>query len=181
MEAKLVAKYLTELKNKTDLSFEAIAEKSNVPESTVKNLCSGRTENPQLITIAPVVYALGGSLDEMCNPGQTQDDMKETSVLSLKDSYEYQTYLMKQSYDEQINNIRTHYEQHHNDLKENFEKRLADKREIIDALQHQLEKHEEKEASKSKIIIIMAAIFAVAFFGLIIMEILHPQHGWIRY
>ena len=181
MQAELVAKYLTELKTKTGLSFEAIAEKSNRPVSTVKNLCTGKTEDPRLDTVAPVVYALGGSIDEMCNPGKSQDEMKETSVLSLKDSYEYQTYLMKQSYDEQVNNIRSHYEQHHNDLKDNFEKRLSDKREIIECQKGQIEKLEAANKTKTIMIIVLAAIFIFAFFGLLTMEIIHPEHGWIRY
>ena len=36
---ELVAEYLSSLKVKTGLSYEAIAKKSNSPESTVKNLC----------------------------------------------------------------------------------------------------------------------------------------------
>jgi predicted ribosome quality control (RQC) complex YloA/Tae2 family protein len=181
MQSELVAKYLTELKTKTGLSFEAIAEKSNRPVSTVKNLCTGKTEDPRLDTVAPVVYALGGSIDEMCNPGKTQDEMKKTSVLSLKDSYEYQTYLMKQSYDDQVNNIRSHHEQHHNDLKDNFEKRLSDKREIIECQKSQIEKLETANKTKTIIIIVLVAIFIFAFFGLLTMEIIHPEHGWIRY
>ena len=39
MDAKLVAKYLTSLKEKSGLTYEAIAEKSGRSESTVKNLC----------------------------------------------------------------------------------------------------------------------------------------------
>ncbi len=132
MQAEKLAKYLTELKNKTGLSYEAISEMSDTPESTVKNLCNGKTGNPGIDTIAPVMYAMGGSFDEMLNPEKNKDEIKETAVVSIKDGYEHQMQMMKDAYDAQINSIRSHYEQHHNDLKENFERRLSDKRELID-------------------------------------------------
>ena len=74
--------------------------------------------------------AVGGSFDEMLHPNKNKDEVKETSILAMKDIYENQLNAIKESYDEQINNIRQHYEQHHQDLVDNFEKRLADKREI---------------------------------------------------
>ena len=61
MDAKLVANYISTLKTKTGLTYEAIAEKSERSESTVKNLCNGKSEDPRLDTVAPIVYALGGS------------------------------------------------------------------------------------------------------------------------
>lgn len=177
MQADFVASYLTKLKNKTELSFEAIAEKSNRPVSTVKNLCNGKTEDPRLDTVAPVVYALGGSIDEMLHPDSDKDIVKEASVLSLKDSYEYQLSLMKSAYDEQINSIRSHYEQHHEDLKQNFEHRLSDKRELIDLQKTQISSLESVGKTKTLLIILLVSIFIILF----IMEILHPEHGWLRY
>lgn len=41
MDAKLVAEYLNQLKAKTGLIYEAIAEKSKRSESSVKNLILG--------------------------------------------------------------------------------------------------------------------------------------------
>lgn len=177
MQAEKIAKYLTELRNKTGLSYEAISEISKRPESTVKNLCTGKTEDPRLDTVAPVIYAMGGSLDEMYNPEKNKDEMKETSVVALKEIYEYQIATMKETNEIHINNIRTHYEQHHADLKENFERRLADKREIIDAANNQI-----KELKKGNLIrnIIIGALGSIPII-LFIMEIMHPEHGWLRY
>ena len=75
MDAKLVAKYILSLKEKSGLTYEAIAEKSQRSESTVKNLCSGKTEDPRLDTVAPVIYAMGGSIDEMYT-GKNKDEIK---------------------------------------------------------------------------------------------------------
>lgn len=177
MDAKLVAEYLSALKGKTGLTYEAIAEKSSRSESTVKNLCLGKADDPRIDTIAPIVYALGGSLDEMLNPKKSKDELKETSVIALKDSYEHQASLMKEANEIHINNIRSHYEQHHEDLKENFERRLADKRELIESYKEHI-KTLEKDCRICKIAI---WICVAAFIAFLIAELLNPNLGWFRY
>ncbi len=177
MQAELVAKYLNELRLKTGLTFEAIAEKSQRPLSTVKNLCNGKTEDPRLDTVSPVVYALGGSIDEMLNPGKSKDTMKEVSVVSLKESYEFQLSVIKETSEEHIHNIRTHYEQHHEDLKENFEKRLSDKRELIESYKEHI-KTLEKECRTSKI---SFWVCVAVFITVLIAEVMNPNLGWFRY
>lgn len=170
MKAELVAEYLTALRLKNDLTFEAIAERSKRSVSTVKNLCTGKTEDPRLDTVAPIVYAMGGSIDEMYNPDKTKDEIKETSVLAMKDIYENQLTAIKASYDEQVSNVRSHYEQHHQDLVDNFEKRLADKREIIEM--------QKKEIRSNKI---LAWVCGAILIALLIAEVMNPNLGWLRY
>lgn len=177
MKAEIVAEYLSLLKAKTGLTYEAIAEKSKRSESSVKNLCLGKSEDPRIDTVAPIVYALGGSMDEMLNPEKNKDELKETSVIALKDSYEYQASLMKESNEMHISNIRSHYEQHHEDLKENFEKRLADKRELIESYKDHI-KTIEKNFLICKIALI---ICVVVFIGVLIAELANPNLGWFRY
>lgn len=170
MNAEIIAKYLTMLKNKTDLSYEAIGKLCDKSESTVKNLCLGKTDNPGIDTVAPIIYVLGGSIDEMYNPELSKDEVKEVSVLAMKDIYENQLTAIKESYDEQISNIRGHYEQHHKDLVDNFEKRLADKREIIEM--------QKKENISSKVVAwVCGAILVV----LLIAEVMNPNLGWLRF
>ena len=170
MKAELVAEYLTQLRLKNDLTFEAIAERSGRSVSTVKNLCYGKSEDPRLDTVAPIVYAMGGSIDEMYNPDKDKDDIKETSVLAMKDIYENQLTAIKESYDEQISNIRSHYEQHHQDLVDNFEKRLADKREII-----------EMQKKTNRLSTIVAWTLGIILIGLLVAEVMNPSLGWLRY
>ncbi len=170
MKAELVAEYLTSLRIKNGLTYEAIAEKSKRSESTVKNLCTGKTEDPRLDTVAPIVYAMGGSIDEMYNPDKSKDEIKETSLLAMKDIYENQLNAIKESCDEQISNIRGHYEQHHQDLVDNFEKRLADKREIIEM--------QKKENISSKV---AAWVCGTILVLLLIAEVMNPTLGWLRY
>ena len=162
MDAKLVAKYLTSLKEKSGLTIEAIAEKSQRSESTVKNLCSGKTEDPRLDTVAPVIYAMGGSIDEMYT-GKGKDAVKEISISSIKEIYEQQLIDMSKTHETHVNNIRSHYEQHIEDLKENFEKRLTDKVEIANFFK------------------ILACVGLAILIGLLIVEVTNPDLGWIRY
>ena len=175
MDAKLVSKYLISLKEKSGLTIEAIAEKSQRSESTVKNLCSGKTEDPRLDTVAPVIYAMGGSVDEMFTG--KKDAVKEISISSIKEIYEYQLAEISKINETHINNIRAHYEQHRQDTIENYERRLADKREIIaEKDQHIMSLKKEK---------LTRTIFAVAcvaiLVGLLIAEVMNPNLGWLRY
>lgn len=177
MDAKLVAEYLSTLKGKTGLTYDAIAEKSGRSESSVKNLCLGKSDDPRIDTVAPIVYALGGSMDEMLNPTKSKDELKETSVLALKESFDFQAQLLKETNDVHINNIRSHYEQHHEDLKENFERRLADKRELIETKDQHI-KTLERECKHTKI---LSWICVAVLVSLLIAEVMNPNLGWLRF
>lgn len=177
MDAKVVAEYLSNLKVKTGLTYEAVAEKSNRSESSVKNLCLGKSDDPRIDTVAPIVYALGGSMDEMLNPKKSKEEIKASSVIALKDSYEYQAHLFKEANEMHINNIRAHYEQHHEDLKDNFERRLADKRELIESYKEHIH-NLKKELLIGRIGL---CVCIVVLIGLLIAEVMNPNLGWFRY
>lgn len=101
MDAEVVAKYFNALKEKNGFTIELWADKSGCSVSTLKNLLSGKTEDPRLSTVAPITYAGGGSIDEMLNPNFKK------------------------------NETRSHYEQHILDIKEIHAREIALKDEII--------------------------------------------------
>ena len=177
MDKELVAKYLNKLKNETGLTIEAIARKSGKSESSVKNLLYANVDDPRLDTVTPVVYALNGSIDEMLNPGKSKDELKEVSVAQLREMYEMQVETIKQTSETHIANIRSHYEQHHEDLKENYEKRLSDKRELIESKDAQIKvlKDECKNAKK------LSWVCVIILIGLLVLEVMNPELGWIRF
>ena len=176
MDSKLVANYLSSLKEKCGLTYEIISEKSQRSVSTVKNLCSGKSEDPRLDTVAPVIYAMGGSLDEMYT-GRTKDDVKATSITSIKEIYEHQLSEISKMSETHISNIRSHYEQHRQDFKDNVEKRLADKLEIIEQ-----QKEHIKTLKKEGMIKLGFAFLCVAILiTILILEVMNPSLGWIRY
>ena len=140
MDAKLVANYLTALKEKSGLTYEAIAEKCGMSVTTIKNLCTGKSEDPRLNTVSPPVYALNGSIDEMLNPNFKKSE------------------------------TRSHYEQHIADIKENHAREIALKDEII--------KIKDTHANFFKI---LACVGLSILVGLLILEVMHPNLGWLRF
>jgi transcriptional regulator with XRE-family HTH domain len=177
MPTETLSNYLNAKRIQAGLTYEAVAAISNRPESTVKNLCTGKTEDPRLDTVIPVIKAVGGSFDEMLFPEKTKDEVKEVSILALKDAYEHQLSIIKETNEEHIHNIRTHYEQHHNDLKENYERRLADKSELIESYK------EHNDTLKKEFLISKIALCAcvVVFIAVLIAELMNPNLGWFRY
>ena len=175
MDTKLVANYLTKIKEKNGLTYEIIAERSGQPVATIKNLCSGKTENPGIVVLSAIMYAMGGSLDEMCT-GE-KDAAKEISISSIKEMYEFQLSEARKTNEAHINNIRTHYEQHREDVTKNYEMRLADKKEIIE------EKDEHIKTLKKENLIsnIFAVACAAVLVALLIAEVMNPNLGWLRY
>lgn len=169
MDARLVANYLTKLKEKTGLTYETIAEMTDLSESTVKNLFSGKSEDPRLNTVAPVVYALNGSVDEMFT-GQNKENLQEFSMVSIKEMYEFQLAEMSKMNEAHINNIRAHYEQHREDVTQNYEMRLADKREII-----------KEKTMQVRLWRILAGVGYAILIGLLILEVTNPNLGWIKF
>ena len=128
-------------------------------------------------TVAPVIYAMGGSIDEMYNPGKSKDTMKEISISSIKEIYEFQLAETVKMNETHINNIRSHYEQHRQDSIENYEKRLADKREIIE------EKDEHIKSLKNEILYsrFFSWLCVGILIALLIAELMNPNLGWLRF
>lgn len=170
MDSKIVAKYLSSLKEKTGRTYEDIAAESKRSESTVKNLCLGKVDDPRVDTVSPVVYALGGSMDEMLNPGMHNDSQNEIYIRQMK--------FMQESHDRQMENQAAQYEQRIEELKEQnkrieeqYEKRLAEKEDHINTI-----------LLDKKWFRIAAVVSVIAMFGLFIfIESITPGHGWFQY
>ncbi len=71
----MITRKLIALKSARNLTNQQIADLSGVPLSTVTRILSGQTENPNLQTIADIVGALDGSLDEIL--GLRYEEKKE--------------------------------------------------------------------------------------------------------
>ena len=175
IDSKIVIKYLVTLKEKSGLTYEAIADASGIPESTVKKLFSGKVENPGLDTILPVMYVLGGSFEEIT--GKSKDEVTAFSINSIKEMYEFQLAEHRKTEEAHIENIRAHYEQHREDVTKNYEMRLADKREIID----QQEEHIKTLKKENLISKILAGVGYGILIVLLILEVANPNLGWLRF
>lgn len=56
---------LKELKKASGMTVKQIAEKANMSERTVTRVFSGDTDAPRMDTLRDIVYALGGSMDDL--------------------------------------------------------------------------------------------------------------------
>ena len=56
---------LKELKNGSGMTSKQIADATKIPESTIKRIFSGETDDPYVSTIHRIVVVLGGSLDHI--------------------------------------------------------------------------------------------------------------------
>ena len=168
LDEKFIAKYLTRIIKETGNTYEGVAEKCSTSESTVKNLCSGKTENPGILTLAPIIYAANGSLDEMC--GKSKEDIDEKTKNLIKEMSEFQFAEYRKTEEAHICNMRTHYEQHRDDTISNFERLLAEKEKQINLFK--------------RIALICFGIACVGFailIGLLILEVSNPNLGWIQF
>ena len=178
---------LNDARTQLGWSIEKLAEESGIPFQTVKNVLTGKTENPRIDTVKflsdalkiPIqrLYASADKIieeeviDEMVEKTIEQNNVDEVSVLALKEIYEHQITAMKESNNEHIKNIREHYERHIAELKEHYEKRLADQREHIETIL--LDKKWFRLAS------VFSVLALIALFLLI--EFASPGHGWLNF
>lgn len=166
IDEQAVTKYFAELfKN---IPIEQFAKKHNFSESTIKNLISGKTPNPGILTIAPLTYAAHGSLDAMF--GKDNNALKESAINAIKDMYEYHSAEREKMEEKHIANTRAHYEQHRNDTITNYERLLSEK-----DVQIKLFK---------KIALVCSGVACVGLailITLLILEVTNPELGWIKF
>ena len=154
----MLTTYLNTLKTQGNFTIETISNLSGIPEATVKNIFSGKTEDPRFETVSAIVKAMGGSLDAIYSVTK-KEDVEANSIITLKESYE-----------QRIKEVKDYYEQRIKDTKEHYEERLADKKDHIATIM--LDKRWFRIAT---------CICAFALVVLFIVEILTPGMGWFRY
>ena len=178
---------LNKLRKDQEKTFAGMEKSTGVPEATIKNVLLGKTKRPGADTLRKICDDLGIPVeDAFLSDGTEQlkvqletQAIKEgnVTVVALKEIYEQQVANLNIINETHINNIRSHYQQHHEDLKENYEKRLADKREVNELQKEQIKDLKRANFIESMIIALLATIFVILF----IMELMHPEHGWLKY
>lgn len=78
---------LRQLKKKSQMTNQQIAEKSNLPESTVARIFSGKTPNPTVTTVISMARAMGGSPADILSDedGMNSNDDPESTDDGNKD------------------------------------------------------------------------------------------------
>ena len=75
--------YLRRLMIQQGLSYPALEHKSGVPESTLRKLMQGKTKDPRVASLLPVVRALGGSADLLFGLAATPIPAKEQTAMDV--------------------------------------------------------------------------------------------------
>ena len=83
----MLINYLNALKNKGNFTYETISNLSGIPEATVRNIFSGKTEDPRFETVSALVNSMGGSLDAIY-AATKKDDVEANAIIAIKETYE---------------------------------------------------------------------------------------------
>lgn len=172
-DEKFIAHYMTAKCKELGISQDRLAQKSNTSIDTVRNICTGKTTNPGIITTANMAKAVNGSLDEMCY-GESANKKNESPTIQF---LEQRIVELQRQHEKHVDDIRSHYEQHRQDYKDHTEHRLADKREII-AQQEEHIKSIKTENLYSKIFCFVSLAILIC---LLIAEVMNPNLGWIKF
>ena len=168
LDENFIAKYLTKIIKETGNTYESVAQKCKVSESTVKNICLSKTTNPGILNVAPIVYAANGSLDEMC--GKTKEDIDEKTKNLIKEMSEFQFSEYRKTEETRIENIRKDHDRHLNDVTTNYERLLLEK------------ENQNKIFKRIALVCFGVACVALAILiGLLILEVSNPDKGWIKF
>ena len=156
----MLTNYLNTLKNKGNFTYETISTLSGVPEATVRNIFSGKTEDPRFETVSALVNSMGGSLDAIYTAAK-KEDVEANAVIAIKEAYETQIALIKEQYEHRLNEKDKHYERLFVEAEKHIETLKLDKRWFR--------------------IGFVVSIFIFIFALLCIAELLNPNLGWFRY
>lgn len=167
MLKEIIANYVNKKREIKGLTISELATESKVAEGTVKNVCLKKAENPSMVTMIPIMEVIDGSFDEMLYPEKYKERISSDSIVALMSA-------IRETNGEHVHDIRTHYNEHKEDIKGYYER-------IINMQDEHIAKVEKSNKTKTNIIIILSSIFIALFFGLLILELLHPEHGWIRF
>lgn len=154
----MITNYLNALKNKGNFTYETISNLSGIPDATVRNIFSGKTEDPRFETVSAIVLAMGGSLDAVYTAAK-KEDVEANAVIAIKEAYEERISL----------------------LKEQYEQRLAEKDRHYDRLLSEAEKHIETIKLDKRWFRIGFVVSIFIFAMLCVAELLNPNLGWFRY
>ena len=180
---------LRQLKKKSHMTNQQIAEKSNIPESTVARIFSGKTPNPTIATVISMARAMGGTVADLLD-----EEDKKVAEYNLTDNPE----LMKQESNIENETAEDAEVLFASDDKISALSELIDKNEVFEHTSRPLEDvtlHEKfyediinlyKNELKKKDVWItrlfwcLAGIMMFVLFVLI-FDILNPGFGFVKY
>lgn len=96
--------YLISLKNKGNYSWSDLSNLSGLPDATIRKIFSGETSDPRFETVAKLVTAMGGSLNEIVDEPQ-EGDLDMNAIIAIKEVYEARISDLKTASSEHIRSL----------------------------------------------------------------------------
>lgn len=103
-------RYIDDLRKTSKLTHQQIAELSGVPVGTVSRILSGQTKDPGFASMAAIVTAMGGSLDELMGIAPERQSEVSASVLKHTEYFDRALNASQEAYQSACENIKTQYE-----------------------------------------------------------------------
>ena len=117
--------YMHALKEAGNFTYEDIANLSGIPLQTVRNIFSGKTPDARFGTVAKLVTAMGGDLNEVVGY-EKKKEIEVNSMVSLKETYEMRIADLINANEKRIEDIKALFETRILDVHKCCETRLAD-------------------------------------------------------
>lgn len=95
----MVRDYLNALKNKGNFTVTEVSKVSGVPEATIRRILSGETPDARFETVAKLVAAMGGSLDDAFST-KKEKDIEANVVTELKSGFEIRIESLRERLDD---------------------------------------------------------------------------------
>lgn len=158
---------ITEAMKIQGLTFPALSKLSGTPESTLKKLARGESEDPRISTLHSPFKVLGLSIDRACGLAPERDMEKEAANHNVSMAKALQERLAMQ--DDKISDLR--------DIISEQKAEIAAKSAIIEAREKSISHRDEIIRSKDKWIRILVGIIVV----IVLADILFANAGWLNF
>lgn len=165
----MVFKYevITEAMKIQGMSFPTLAKLCGTPESTLKKLARGESEDPRLSSIHPSFKVLGLSIDRACGLAPERDMEKEAATHNVTMAKALQERLTMQ--DDKISDLR--------DIIAEQKAEIAAKCATIEAKNASIAHRDQIIRGKDRWICILAGIIVV----IVLADILFANVGWLNF
>lgn len=147
------------MKEKCGMTYQEIAAKSRVPESTVTRIFSGKTLHPTITTVAAIVTAMGGDLSDLFDKKVLVDlDPKSDEVIQVQEPF---TQVKNPEASSESYKIETISLEHHREVVEMYKNAMVRKDKWL------------------KVMAIALGVLVCAFVGFVIFDLMNPSIGYL--
>ena len=149
------------------VTFPTLAKLSGIPESTIKKIAYGESEDPRLSTLQPIFKVLGLSIDRACELAPERDIAKESAQHNVSMVTALQERLSMQ--DGKMDGLR--------DMITEQKAEIASQKATIAAREASIAHRDKIIRSKDKWIAVLAGVIIL----ILALDLLFADAGWLNF